>query len=152
MIDTEQAIARITSKHGSDRGALMAVLQDVHEAYNYLPEGSLDIISRELGVPLSSVYGVATFLKAFTFTPRGRHTATVCMGTACHVRGARRLLSEAESRLGISPGETTADMHFTLETVNCLGCCALGPVMVVDGDYHGEMSRQRVGAVLKGYR
>jgi NADH-quinone oxidoreductase subunit E len=146
-----QAVREIASGYGRDRSALIAVLQDVHAECNYLPEGSLDVIARELGVPLASVYGVATFFRAFSFKPRGRHLATVCMGTACHVRGATELLSEAEERLGVSPGGTTRDRRFTLETVNCLGCCAVGPLMVVDGEYHGEMTPKRVEAVIKGY-
>ena len=146
-----QAVKEIASGYGKDRSALIAVLQDVHAEYNYLPEGSLDVIAREMGVPLASVYGVATFFRAFSFKPRGRHLATVCMGTACHVRGSSTLLAEAEERLGISPGETTRDRRFTLETVTCLGCCAVGPLVVVDGDYHGEMTPKRVEAVLKGY-
>ena len=145
-----QAVREIASGYGKDRSALIAVLQDVHAEYNHLPEGSLEVISREMGVPLASVYGVATFFRAFSFKPRGRHLATLCMGTACHVRGSSQLLSEAEERLGVSPGETTRDKKVTLETVNCLGCCAVGPVMVVDGEYHGEMTAKRVEAVLKG--
>jgi len=144
-----QAVREIASGHGKDRSALISVLQDVHAEYNHLPEGSLEVISREMGVPLASVYGVATFFRAFSFKPRGRHLATVCMGTACHVRGSTTLLSEAEERLGVSPGETTRDRRFTLETVNCLGCCAVGPLVVVDGEYHGEMTPKRVEAVIK---
>ena len=146
-----QAVKEIASGYGKDRSALIAVLQDVHAEYNHLPEGSLDVIAREMGVPIASVYGVATFFRAFSFKPRGRHLATVCMGTACHVRGATSLLAEAEERLGVSPGETTRDRNFTLETVNCLGCCAVGPLVVVDGEYHGEMTPKRVESVLKGY-
>jgi NADH-quinone oxidoreductase subunit E len=145
-----QAVKEIASRHGGDRSALISVLQDVHAEYNYLPEGSLEVISREMGVPLASIYGVATFFRAFSFEPRGRHLATLCLGTACHVRGASRLLTEVEARLGVSPGETTRDKRFTLETVNCLGCCAVGPLMVVDGEYHGEMDTKRVEAVLEG--
>ena len=144
-----QAVREIASKHGADRSALIAVLQDVHAEYNYLPEGSLDLISREMGIPLASIYGVATFFRAFSFTPRGRHLATVCMGTACHVRGASKVLEETEDRLGVSSGETTRDKRFTLETVNCLGCCAVGPLMVIDGEYHGEMTAKQVEAVIK---
>jgi len=146
-----QAVKEIASGYGKDRSALIAVLQDVHAEYNHLPEGCLDVIAREMGVPIASVYGVATFFRAFSFKPRGRHLATVCMGTACHVRGATSLLAEAEERLGVSPGETTRDRNFTLETVNCLGCCAVGPLVVVDGEYHGEMTPKRVESVLKGY-
>ena len=145
-----QAVREIASKCRGDRSALISVLQDVHAEYNYLPEGSLEVISREMGLPLGSVYGVATFFRAFSFEPRGRHLATVCMGTACHVRESSKLLSKAEEKLGISPGETTHDKRFTLETVNCLGCCAVGPLMVVDGEYHGEMTPQQVEAVLEG--
>jgi NADH-quinone oxidoreductase subunit E len=144
-----QAVREIASGYGKDRSTLIAVLQDVHAEFNYLPEGSLDVIARELGVPLASVYGVATFFRAFSFKPRGRHLATVCMGTACHVRGAGELLAETEERLGVCPGETTRDRRFTLETVNCLGCCAVGPLMVVDGEYHGEMTPKRVEAVIR---
>jgi NADH-quinone oxidoreductase subunit E len=145
-----QAVREIASKHGGERSALISVLQDVHAEYNHLPPGSLEIISRELAVPLSSLYGVATFFRAFSFEPRGRHLATVCMGTACHVRASGKVLTEVEDRLGIEPGQTTRDKRFTLETVNCLGCCAVGPLMVVDGEYHGEMTPQRVEAVLEG--
>jgi len=146
-----QAVKEIASEHGGDRSALISILQDVHAEYNYLPEGSLEVISRETGIPLASIYGVATFFRAFSFEPRGRHIATVCMGTACHVRESSKLLSKAEEKLGISPGETTRDKRFSLETVNCLGCCAVGPLMVVDGDYHGEMTPQQVEAVLEDY-
>jgi NADH-quinone oxidoreductase subunit E len=146
-----QAVKEIAAGYGKDRSALIAVLQDVHAEFNYLPEGSLDVVARELGVPLASVYGVATFFRAFSFKPRGRHLATVCMGTACHVRGAGELLEETEERLGVHAGETTRDRSFTLETVNCLGCCAVGPLMVIDGDYHGEMTPKNVEAVIKDY-
>jgi len=144
-----QAVREIASRHGKDRSALISVLQDVHTEFNYLPEGSLDVISREMGVPVTSIYGVATFFRAFSFQPRGRHLATMCLGTACHVRGASRLLTQAEEKLGISSGETTRDRRFTLETVNCLGCCAVGPLVVVDGEYHGEMDAKGLDAVLE---
>lgn len=145
-----QAVREIASRHGKDRSALISVLQDVHAEYNYLPEGSLDVISREMGVPIASIYGVATFFRAFSFKPRGRHLATLCVGTACHVRGASKLLTDVEESLGIPSGETTRDKRLTLETVNCLGCCAVGPLMVVDGEYHGEMTTKRVEEVLEG--
>jgi NADH-quinone oxidoreductase subunit E len=144
-----QAVREIASKRGKDRSALISVIQDVHSEYNYLPEGSLEIISRELDVPLSSVFGVATFFRAFSFKPRGRHLATLCVGTACHVRGSSNVLTEVEAKLGVGPGETTRDRRFTLETVNCLGCCAVGPVTVIDGEYHGEMTPQKMGSVLE---
>ena len=114
MTDTLQAVTRITEKHGRDRSSLISVLQDVHAAYNYLPEDSLEIVSRQLDLPLSAVYGVATFFKAFSFTPRGRHVASVCLGTACHVRGGAPVASEFERRLGIRTGETSVDGELTL--------------------------------------
>jgi NADH-quinone oxidoreductase subunit E len=140
------------AKKGKGRSSLIAVLQEVHTEYNYLPEGSLEVISKELKTPLSAVYGVATFFKAFSFKPRGRHLATVCLGTACHVRESAKVLTEVRNQLGIASGETTPDMRFTLETVNCLGCCAVGPVMVVDGEYFGEMSPRKVKSVLGKFK
>ena len=119
---------------------LIEVLQDMQTEYEYLPEEGLCIVSERLGVAPIEVFRVASFYKAFSLTPRGRHLLTVCMGTACHVRGAPRLLDTLEGELGVSPGETTEDRAFTLERVNCLGCCALGPVVVLDGVYHDHMS------------
>jgi NADH-quinone oxidoreductase subunit E len=149
MTDTLQAVTRITEKHGTDRSSLISVLQDVHAAYNYLPEDSLEIVSRQLDLPLSAVYGVATFFKAFSFTPRGRHVASVCLGTACHVRGGSPVAAEFERRLGIRTGDTSPDGEFTLETVNCLGCCAIGPVVVMDGKYRGHVEVRDVGALIE---
>ena len=140
------------AKKGKGRSSLIAVLQEVHTEYNYLPEGSLEVISKELKTPLSAVYGVATFFKAFSFKPRGRHLATVCLGTACHVRESAKVLTEVRNQLGIASGETTPDMRFTLETVNCLGFCAVGPVIVVDGEYFGEMSPRKVKSVLGKFK
>jgi NADH-quinone oxidoreductase subunit E len=152
MVDDDlQPVREIVSRRGADRSALISILQDVCSEYSYLPEGSLDLISKEMGIPSSAVYGVATFFRAFSFEPRGRHLATVCMGTACHVRASTAVLEEVSSHLGVAPGGTTRDRKFTLETVNCLGCCAVGPVVVVDGDYHGEMTPQKVDSVLGEY-
>ena len=149
MTDTLQAITRITEKHGRDRSALISVLQDVNAAYNYLPEDSLEIVSRQLDLPLSAVYGVATFFKAFSFTPRGRHVASVCLGTACHVRGGSPVAAEFERQLGIRTGDTTVDGEFTLETVNCLGCCAIGPVVVMDGKYRAHVGMRDVTTLIE---
>jgi NADH:ubiquinone oxidoreductase subunit E len=145
-------IKAITTKHQRDRSALIMVLQDIHTEYNYLPEGSLEIVARELDVPLSAVFGVATFFKSFSFKPRGRHVASVCLGTACHVRGGTPVAAEFERLLGIKAGETTNDGQFSLETVNCLGCCAIGPVVVVDGKYHGQVSVQDVEALIAEHK
>lgn len=119
---------------------LIEVLQDMQAEFHYLPEEGLRIVAQKLDVPLIEVYRVASFYKAFSLTPQGRHMLTVCMGTACHVRGAPRLVEVAQGELHITPGETSEDGAFTLERVNCLGCCALGPVVVLDGTYHGHMT------------
>jgi NADH-quinone oxidoreductase subunit E len=147
-----RAVREIASRHGEDRSALISVLQDVHAEYNYLPEGSLEVISREMGIPLASVYGVATFFRAFSFKRRGRHVASVCLGTACHVRGGTPVATEFERQLGIKVGETTPDARFSLETVNCLGCCAIGPVVVIDGQYHGQVGVRHVESLIAEHR
>jgi NADH-quinone oxidoreductase subunit E len=152
-MDTElRVVKEIASKHKDDRSFLISVLQDVHAEYNYLPEGSLEIISEQLGVPISAVYGVASFFKAFSFKPRGRHLVSVCLGTACHVRGGAPVAAEFERKLGIKAGETTTDGKFTLETVNCLGCCAIGPVAVIDGKYHGQVNVRDVELLIRQQR
>ena len=130
---------------------LVPVLQDVQAEYRYLPKEALQQVSHGLDVPVSQVYSVATFFKAFSLEPRGRHQINVCLGTACHVRGAVKVLEKLERELGISRGETTPDLKFSLETVNCVGACALGPMVIVDEDYHGEMNTDKVESVLKGY-
>ena len=127
---------------------LIEVLQDIQTEYDYLPEEGLRIVSERLGVAPIEVFRVANFYKAFSLAPRGRHLLTVCMGTACHVRGAPRLMDTLEGELGISPGETTDDRAFTLERVNCLGCCALGPVVVLDGVYHDHMSPGKLRGLI----
>ena len=130
---------------------LIQVLQDVNLEYRHLPSFALKYVSEKLNVPLSTVYHVATFYTAFSLKPRGKHLITVCMGTACHARGAPRVLEEFERQLEISRGDTTADNQFTLETVNCLGCCALGPVVMVDQDYH-QVSTDKIRSLLKRYQ
>jgi len=148
----EKKIDSILGRYEHDPGMLVAVLQDVQAEYNYLPKESLTQVSRGLDVPLSQVYGVASFFKAFSLKPRGQHVISVCMGTACHVRGAVRVLDEIERELGIGSGETTKDMKYTLETVNCVGACALGPIVVVDGNYSGQMNSNKVKPLLEGYK
>jgi len=129
---------------------LIQILQDINLEYNYLPEYSLKYVSEVFQIPLSRVYHIATFYTAFSLEPRGKHTIKVCTGTACHTRGAPMVLEEFERQLGISRGETTPDLEFTLETVNCLGCCALGPVVMVDQDYH-SVTPGKVMALLEKY-
>ena len=112
----------------------------------------MSLVSERLGVPLIEVYRVANFYKAFSLSPRGRHLITVCMGTACHVRGALRMLDEVIGQLGVEPGETTEDGVFTVETVNCLGVCALGPVVVLDGRYHDHMTPRKLRKLVQSVR
>ncbi len=135
-------------KDGEQR-SLMGLLEEVQGRYRYLPQDALILISERMGVPLSQTYGVATFYNAFSLKPKGKHVISVCLGTACIVRGARKVLDRIRDRLGIQPGETTEDGEFTLETVNCLGACALGPVTVVDGTYSGQMNSSKADTLLR---
>lgn len=135
---------KIIIKYNSDKSALIQILLQIQKENRWLPHSSLMLVAEKLGVPISQVYRVATFYKAFSLVPQGRHLCTVCMGTACHVRGSPRLLDRVEDTLKIKSGETSADHKFTLETVNCLGCCALGPVLVLDGNYHSGPSPKEI--------
>ena len=141
-------IQAILDRHPADPAELVGVLHDVQAAFRYLPRPALESVARHLNVPLARVYAVATFYKVFSLKPRGKHRVRVCTGTACHVRGAGTLLDEVEKRLAIKTGETTADMNCTLEAVNCVGACALAPVVMVDDDVHGAVSASSVAAVL----
>jgi NADH-quinone oxidoreductase subunit E len=129
--------------------SLLAVLEEVQSRYRYLPRDVLILVSERLDIPLSQVYSVATFYNAFSLKPQGRHKFQVCTGTACHVRGALQVLDRLETQLGIKAGETSPDLEYTLETVNCLGACALGPVVVADGAYARQMSASKVDRLLK---
>ncbi len=130
-------------------GLLIPILQEIQAHYRYLPEAALREVAKKLRIPLRDVYGVATFYRAFALTPRGEHVVTVCLGTACHVRGGANIVNTLSTDLGILPGQTTSDKKFTLETVNCLGCCAIGPIVVVDGEYHGEMNSQKARKLIE---
>lgn len=149
MIGDYEKVKAIVDRHGGKHDSVIAVLQDVQSEYHYLPERALRAVAVQLDLPLIQICGVATFFKAFSLEPRGEHTVTVCLGTACHVRGAPAVLDEVKRQLGIEPGNTTDDMRFTLERVNCLGACALGPIMVIDGRYHGQMSPGKAKKILK---
>ena len=130
---------------------LISLLQDVQSEFNYIPQDVLVRISQKLEIPLSQVFSVATFFQAFSLKPRGRHTITVCLGTACHIKGGQRLVDKMERDYSLKPGETTEDMRFSLETANCLGCCALGPVMVIDGKYESKVTPDKLDKILKNY-
>jgi len=147
----DKKIALVIDKYGADKGQLNSILQDIQAELYYLPKEALVQVSAAMGIPLSRVYSVATFFRAFSLKPRGKHLINVCLGTACHVRGASKVLEQIERSLNISPGETTADAKFTLETVNCMGCCALGPVVNVDGEYFGQMNAGKVDSLLAQY-
>lgn len=145
----EQAAASIISAHLKSRLHLVSLLQDLQEAFGYLPEAILRLVAERTGRTLIDVYGVATFYRMFRFKPRGRQTLSVCLGTACHVRGSSQVASELSKKLGVAPGDTTADGDFTLETVNCLGCCAIGPVVVKEGRYHGQVSLKDLDGLVR---
>jgi len=149
MKSEREKVLTIINKYSSNRDSLISILQDVQSEYHYLTENALRVVAKQLNVPLVQVYGVATFFKAFSLKPRGEHLITVCQGTACHVRRAPAVLDEIVRQLGIEPGETAEDMQFSLQTVNCLGACALGPIVVVDGTYHGQMAPGKVKKILK---
>ena len=144
-----EKVETIIGEYNASRDSLISILQDIQSEYHYLPEDTLRVVASQLKLPLIQVYGVATFFKAFSLKPRGEHIVSVCLGTACHVRGAPSVLDEVKRQLGIEAGETSQDMRFTLETVNCLGACALGPIVTVDGEYHGQMGPGKVKKVLK---
>lgn len=146
-----QKVKSFISRHNNEKKALISILQDIQAEYNYLPQEALRLVSESLGIPLIDIVGVATFYRAFSLEPRGKHLVTVCMGTACHVRGGPKILEEFERRLNIEAGGTTEDGEFSLETVACLGCCAIGPVVVVDGDYHAQTTIRNVNSILKKY-
>ena len=141
----------ILERYKRNRRFLVSILQDIQGEYYYLPKDVLKEVSLVLDVPLSQIYGVATFFKAFSLVPRGRHLVNVCLGTACHVRGGPRILEKAQNIMGICAGHTTSDMRYTLERVNCLGCCALGPVMTVDGEAFGKLAVKDVESILSTY-
>jgi len=143
-----EAIETLVQEHAGEMGNLITVLENIQKQYGYLPEEALKTVSEETGKPLVDIYGVATFYKSFSLKPRGRHHVSVCLGTACHVRGAPVIAEEFQRQLGIKPGETTSDREFSLETVNCLGACALGPIVVVDGHYFSQVRKTKVSDIL----
>jgi NADH-quinone oxidoreductase subunit E len=146
--DVEGVVAR----HGGEKRALIPILQDLEERDGWLPPEALDEVARRLDLSPAHVWSVATFYKAFSLKPRGRHRCTICLGTACHVRGGAGILEHFERKLGIHAGETTADGEITLERVNCLGACALAPLVVVDGRYQGQMTEIKADAALEAVR
>ena len=145
-------VSRIVDKYKDNKTALISILQDIQEQYNYLPAEALKALAHKLNLKLIDVYAVATFYKSLRLAPQGKHNITVCTGTACHVRQAAKIMDEVQSRLGIAAGQTSPDSKFTFNTVNCLGACAIGPVMVVDGKYYGKMTPAKARKLLEGLK
>ncbi len=149
-MDTEK-VDEIIDRHGGEPSSLIQVLLEIQREHHWLPREALWRVSERLGVPFRRVRHIATFYKAFSLVPKGRHEVHVCMGTACHVRGAGRVLDKVEELLRIHPGETDLELRYSLETVNCLGCCALGPVVEIDGKTHGKLSPAKTAKVMASY-
>lgn len=149
---TIKKIREILQKSNNDPKNLIQILQDLQDEFNYLPEKLISFLSDELAISEHRVYGVATFYSQFKFIKPGLHIVRVCMGTACHVLGAQSLLDKLSRELGINSGETTSDGIFSLESVYCLGCCALAPVMIIDEDVYGNMTAAKVNKILRKYR
>ena len=141
----------VIDSFGGDLSQLIGILQDIQSHFNYLPREALVRVSEKLEIPISQVYSVATFFKAFSLKPRGRHQINVCLGTACHVRGGPRILGKLERDLKVEAGGTTEDLRFTLDSVRCLGCCSLGPVVVIDNDTYGRLNQEKVAKLLDQY-
>lgn len=141
----------VLQKNEYDTENVIMILQDITARYNYLPEVTLTYVAKKLNIPISHIFSVATFYKAFSLTPRGKYIINVCTGTACHVRGAEKIKETIEGRLHIHEGETTEDLMFTLDTVRCLGCCALGPVITVNEKSHGGLDRKKTASLIEQY-
>ena len=149
-MDTER-IDQIIDGHEGEASSLIQVLLEIQNEAHWLPKVALGRVAERMQVPLSRIQHIATFYKAFSLVPKGRHEVHICVGTACHVRGATRVLDKVRDLTGIQPGETDLELKFSLETVNCLGCCALGPVMEIDGTTHGKLSPPETADVLASY-
>ena len=148
----ENQVSQIVARHQADPGSVIAILQDVQQEFGYLPRPALECVARELAVPLSRVLSLATFYKAFSLKPKGRHPVHVCLGTACHVRGAQRVLEKFERELDLKSGQTSVDLAFSLDAVRCVGCCGLAPAVIVGEDVHGKITPAKVSGLIKKYR
>lgn len=148
---SDKRLDEIIDKYEGEEGFLIQLLLDIQHEFNWIPKEAIERISARLQIPLSHIYRVVSFYKVLSLKPTGRHVIQVCLGTACHVRGGPRILVEVENVLGIGAGTTTDDMKFTVNRVNCIGCCALGPVMIIDNDYHGKLRPAEVKDILARY-
>jgi NADH-quinone oxidoreductase subunit E len=149
MLHDQTEFEGIIQKHPQEKRSMIPILQDLQAKYNYLPPVALNMVSQALDVPLIDVISVASFYNAFSLEPKGEHQVTVCMGTACHVRGAPLILEEFERKLNVEAGQTRKDGKYSLDSVACLGCCAIGPVVVVDGEYHAQTGIRDAGKITK---
>lgn len=147
-----EKVAKLMMNNKDGRGTLVPLLQDINIEYRYLPENILKYVSSELDIPLSQIYNIVTFYKGFSLTPQGRYVISVCLGTACHVRGGRKIMDALERDLGIKAGQTTPDLNFTLEAVRCLGVCGLAPVVIVGEDFYGKMNQVKAQKTVGKYR
>ena len=145
-------IERILQQHKPTPGSLIAILEDVQDEFRFLPEEALVLISGRIGVPPSQVFSVATFYNAFSLIPKGRHVVSVCLGTACHVRGAGEILAHVRKQMSVDSSGTTADLEFTIEDVRCLGCCSIAPVLKVDDEVYGHTNPDKALETLAGYK
>jgi len=148
----DKEIEVILKNYQKDPSQLISILQDLQAKYNWLPKEILLEVSKGLGVPLSRVFSIATFYRAFSLTPRGRHQIRVCLGTACHVRGGKRILERMERDLKIKEGETTPDSKFTLQTVRCIGCCSLAPALIIGQDTYGRLIPDKLKEIYQDYK
>ena len=146
--DLDSAIDAIVERYEAKPTALIMVLQDIQKHYRYLPKDALKIVAQKMDLPIAQIYGVSTFFKSFSHKPKGKHHICVCTGTACHVRQANIIVEKIERDLKIKPGETSSDMEYSLETVNCMGACALGPLVTIDDVYHGNMTVNKTTKVI----
>ncbi len=145
-------IDKIIRQYGKKESAILAILQDIQTKEKYLPKEVLEQVSQKMRLPMTDIFRIATFYNALSIKPRGRHKVDVCLGTACHVRGGNKIIDKLSRDLGIQVGETTKDKRFTLESVRCVGCCSLGPVMVVDGNVFGRLTQEKVPGLLKEFK
>ena len=147
-----QEAKEIVAAIGSEPEFAIPLLQEIQRRHSYLPEDLMEAVAVESGIPASRLFGVATFYSQFRFTPQGKHLIRICKGTACHVAGAEMLSSSISDDLGIAEGETTEDLMFSLESVACLGCCSLAPVVMIDDEIYGKLSPKKIKEILKGYK
>ena len=151
-MENETKIREIAARYPAEKRYSLAALQDIQREFNYIPEESLPLLKQHLGTTVGQLYALATFYKALSLRPKGRHIIKLCDGTACHMRGANTLVSGIKSLLGIAPGECSADGQFSLELVNCVGSCALAPVLIIDDVYYGKVSMEKLAEIIDSYR